>query len=100
MTVGNVTGTEPLTLQGKGISQTISGSSATPSEVIETTTNSTSAFQVQNASGTSLLGVDTQNSQVTAGTSATTTLGNTSSGTNTLDSIYYDFAGHQGLTAQ
>ena len=77
ITLGNASGTEPLKLQGTGITQTLTGSSTNPSDVIQTTTNSTSAFQVQEASGTSLFNVDTANSQITAGTSSTTTFGNT-----------------------
>ena len=49
------------------------GSSVT----VQPTSNSASAFQVQNSSGASLFNVDSADSQVTAGTSNTTTFGNT-----------------------
>ncbi len=77
VTIGGTTTTEPITTQAEGITDTISGSPTAPSDIIKTTTNSTNAFQVQNAAGTSLLGVDTANSQETLGTSNVSTFGNT-----------------------
>ena len=104
-TIGDSAGTEPLKLQGQGISQTITGSATTPSDTIKTTTNSTQAFQVQNAAGTNLLGIDTANSQETLGTSNINTFGNTyNDATNPWGGFpkdgYYDGTGKQMLVAQ
>jgi hypothetical protein len=68
ITLGNNTGVEPLTLQGNGITQTLSGDNGSgASDTIQTTTDSTTAFQVQNASGLDLLNVDTTASAIGIG---------------------------------
>jgi hypothetical protein len=54
----------------------------TGSTSIRTSTNSTAAFQVQNAAGTTLFGVDTANSQVLLGAN---TIKRAASGTTTVD---------------
>jgi hypothetical protein len=46
---------------------------ATTGDTIQTTTNSSTAFQVQNASGTSILTADTTNSRIDIGTNGTAT---------------------------
>ncbi len=75
VTVGDSAGTEPLTLRGDGISQTITGSSTAPSDIIKTTTDSTTAFQVQNTSGVAELTVDTTNAKVVIATASNTAPG-------------------------
>ncbi|HUB93031.1 MAG TPA: hypothetical protein VMB52_00860 [Verrucomicrobiae bacterium] len=65
ITLGDLTGSEPLTLEGNGIAQTITGDSGSgPSDIIETSINSTNALQVQNSSGLSILNVNTVDSSV------------------------------------
>jgi len=75
VTLGDSAGSEPLTMQGEGISDTITGSSgSTASDVIETSTNSTTAFEIQNASGASgvLFTADTSDSIIdVSGTTST-----------------------------
>jgi hypothetical protein len=53
-----------VTVQSSGIQQTITASS----DAIKTTTNSTTAFQVQNALAATILNVDTSNGRVVIGT--------------------------------
>ncbi len=70
-----------------------------------TNTNSINALQVQNSAGTSLLGIDTVNSQETIGTSDTTTFGNTYDAATAPEGgfgagYYWDGVSQQELVAQ
>lgn len=67
--LGNGTSNILTTIQAEGISQTLTGSSTTPSDVIETSTNSTAAFSIQNSSGYNVLSTDTSNDLVSLGSS-------------------------------
>jgi len=67
--IGNTGSNNTIVLQQNGISQTLTGSASAPSDVVKTTTNSTAAFQVQNASASSIFNVNTSNGIV--GTAAT-----------------------------
>ena len=67
ITIGYSGGTNPLVLQGNGITQTITGAVSNPSDIIKTSTNSSTAFQIQNTSGQSTFNVDTSSSLVTLG---------------------------------
>jgi hypothetical protein len=53
-----------VVLQADGITDTFSGSTTAPSDILKA--NSTGAFQVQNSSGTNVFNVDTTDQQVTA----------------------------------
>jgi len=55
-------------LQGQGITNTITGASSNPTDIIKTTNNSTNAFQVQDSNSLSVLNADTQNDRVGIGT--------------------------------
>jgi hypothetical protein len=82
ITIGNTSNTSntsAVTLQAEGISNTLTGSSSAPADVIKTSTNSTTAFQVQNSSGANLLNVDTADSQIQL--DQTTSFGYTQAGT-------------------
>jgi|GEM_PF-1062738 len=70
VTIGDSSATGPLTLQGNGISQTVTGDATAPSDTIKTSTNSTAAFQVQNASSYNVLSVDTSGGAASLGTSS------------------------------
>jgi hypothetical protein len=63
ITIGGTGQTGALKLQASGITQTVTGSGSAPSDVVKTTTNSASAFQVQSSGGT-VLDVDTSNDRV------------------------------------
>lgn len=65
---GSQTGT--ITQQQSGISQVITGSATTPTDIIKTIANNTGAFQVLNSSGNSVFGVDTSNNQILLGQSS------------------------------
>jgi len=85
--IGNTTGgvTE---FQGNGITNTITGASSNPSDVIKTSTNSTAALQIQNASGYTILGVDTTHGYAIVGTSSRVNGGilfDNSTNTNTVE---------------
>jgi hypothetical protein len=67
-TVGGTT-----TLQSEGLSDTITGSSSAPSDVIQTTTNSTLGFEVTNNSGNSVFTVDTSGNNVVIGKASSIT---------------------------
>jgi hypothetical protein len=73
ITIGNSNSTNALKLQGSGITETITGGSTAPypSDIIKTSTASTTAFAVQNASSVSILDVDTQNARVTVNSTGT-----------------------------
>ena len=70
VTVGDNSGVQPLTLQGGGITQTITGSATNPSDIIATSVNSTKAFQVQDSSSANVLTVDTSGDVVDVGSNA------------------------------
>jgi hypothetical protein len=72
ITIGSASQNGPVTTQAAGISETLTGSGTAPSLVVKTTTNSTSAFQVQNTSGYTELKVDTSGNMVTIGNVTTT----------------------------
>jgi hypothetical protein len=77
--LGSSTGTQPVTIQGSGITNALTGSATAPSDTIKTTTNSATAFLVQNASGSNVLAIDTGNNILNAFASTTcnyTTYGN------------------------
>ena len=57
------------TIRGSGITQTVTGSS----ETIKTSTNSATAFQLQNAAGNNILTGDTSGSNIIIGSPSTTT---------------------------
>jgi hypothetical protein len=60
ITIGNGASIDNLTFQGDGIKQTLKGDSgSTASDIIQTTTNSTTAFEIQSAGSTSLFTADT-----------------------------------------
>ncbi len=78
ITIGNATSTEPLTLQGNGITQTMTGDSGSgPSDIIKTSTNSSTAFQVQDSSSNELFGVDTSGDNINIGANGTTAVSST-----------------------
>ena len=68
--VGNsLTGS--IALQGQGITETLHGSATAPNLILQTATNSSSAFSVENSSGNNVLRVDTSANQLTLGQSST-----------------------------
>ena len=69
VTIGSTSG-GVTKFQGNGISDTITGASSNPSDIIETSTNSTLAFQIQNTSGYNILGADTTDGYAIVGTSS------------------------------
>jgi hypothetical protein len=68
--VGSGSVTSTIVVQSSGISQTITGSATTPSDIIKTGTDSSSAFQVQNHNSQSVFGVDTLANQAVLGQSS------------------------------
>ncbi len=91
ITIGNSTSTEPYTQEAEGITDTITGSATAPSDIIQTTTDSTTAFQIQNASAVSLFNVDTSNNIVdvgatgVVGSSTTVNVGTSSNAAQTVN---------------
>jgi len=85
VTIGSTAG-GVTTFQGNGISDAITGAGTNPSDVIQSTTNSTDAFQVQNSSGAGIFTVDTSNSAVVLGqdgtSNSTTVRGGAATGSN------------------
>ena len=71
--IGGTSETGTATLQTEGISQVLTGSATAPSDVIKTSTNSTTAFTIQNASGYNELSVNTSGNSVNLGNITTTT---------------------------
>ncbi len=67
--IGNSSKTSALTLQAEGITASLNGSATAPGAVLQTSVNSTTALDVNNASGNHVLGVDTTNNQVALGQS-------------------------------
>jgi fibronectin-binding autotransporter adhesin len=70
ITIGDTGSTAALTLQGEGLTDTITGSSgATASDIIKTGTNSTTAFEIQSSGASiTLLDADTVNNAIDLGT--------------------------------
>lgn len=72
VTIGGANQTGNITIRAEGITQTITGSATAPGEVIKTTTNSTSAFQVQSSTAAAILDVDSTDGWVGIGINAPT----------------------------
>jgi hypothetical protein len=73
ISIGNTASTSSLALQQEGITNTITGSGTAPTEIIKTTTNSTTAFQIQSQSGAAdVMDVDTTDGWVGIGINAPT----------------------------
>ncbi len=68
VTIGSTASGGTLALQAEGITNTMTGSATAPSEVVKSTTNSTTAFQIQNSSGVAVLNADTTNARIGIGT--------------------------------
>ncbi len=58
-----------IAIQTSGITQTLTGSATTPSDIIKTSTDNSSAFQIQNHNSYSVFGVDTSGNQAVLGQS-------------------------------
>jgi hypothetical protein len=67
LTIGGVSLNGTVTTKALGILRTLTGSSSAPSDILKTTTNSASAFQVQNSSSQSVFGVDTSGNKAVLG---------------------------------
>ncbi len=75
--IGNNNAIGGLTLQNEGISDILLGSASVPSDTIKTSINSASAFQIQDATGLNLLGVDTSGNNLNLGAVGATALSST-----------------------
>ena len=73
VTVGSTNGASSLLLQAGTGNVTLATNNSSASIIAKSGTNSTAAFQVQSASGITLLNADTTNGRVSIGTSGTAT---------------------------
>jgi hypothetical protein len=74
--LGSTSGTSTTTLQGEGISQKMTGSATNPTDLIQTSTNSTAAFEVENSSNVNVLTADTADSLIIIGSNNATNTSN------------------------
>ena len=75
ITIGGSSQTGNTVLQARGLTDTLTGSASAPSDTIQSSINSATAFQIQDAAGTDQIQVDSLNGGVTLSNGTTGTAG-------------------------